>query len=588
MDHPTRRDVLKAAGVAGTTALLSDVASAAPAPAAAVIAHRSTTGVFIPPRGDSFMSFSFDTPEPSVRFAGLDVGFTIFSRENTYHLDERKLTVEATPDGVRLICDGVVWAGGQETAPGRLEANLRRAGAWIEIDATAELPGPIKAVTTIVRGLPRGKVGAGGAAPVDVHDDELLFGYPFGGGDLFGGNRARGISTPFLAIDDGAQVHFVASLDDRVRTKRFYLQPGDHGYRLEAIHEAEGWLPRTRISVPPWRIGRAASLDAALAPHVQHLERAYHIPRWDTRPDVPAWLRRTALVVAMHGMHFSGYVFNTFRRMLDILRWMAPQLPPDRVLVFLPAWDGRYYWDYPEYQAAARLGGETELRRLIAEGKRLGFRFMPMFGANTANRRLPSFAQLADAATSKIDDDRMDLDWVDWDNDRHQEGWAAYMNLGVESWRRWLTGRIAAAIDRYGIDGYFLDIVGGWVNNTRADMHEGVRQLVGDLRKRYPHVLACGEFHYDALLELIPLYQVHSAHAVPFARFFSHLSHPAPGRGSSGVHESGFSRFDPKTLSLPRREGLIPTLTVVDDTFTTHRSEMAAVIREARLRAGLG
>jgi len=108
------------------------------------------------------------------------------------------------------------------------------------------------------------------------------------------------------------------------------------------------------------------------------------------------------------------------------------------------------------------------------------------------------------------------------------------------------------------------------------------------VRARYPHVLACGEFHDDALLELIPLYHVYAAHAVPFARFFSHLSHPAPGRGSSGVHESGFSRFDPQTLSLPVRDGLLPTLTIVDDTFTAHRGEMTAVIREARRRAGPG
>jgi hypothetical protein len=63
------------------------------------------------------------------------------------------------------------------------------------------------------------------------------------------------------------------------------------------------------------------------------------------------------------------------------------------------------------------------------------------------------------------------------------------------------------------------------------------------------------------------------------------------GVAGTAVHESGFSPFDAKTLSLPRREGiipsLIPTLTVDDDTFTAHQSEMAAVIREARLRAGL-
>jgi uncharacterized lipoprotein YddW (UPF0748 family) len=43
----------------------------------------------------------------------------------------------------------------------------------------------------------------------------------------------------------------------------------------------------------------------------------------------------------------------------------------------------------------------------------------------------------------------------------------AYMNLGVASWRRWLTERIAAAVQAYDIDGYFLDIIGGRVANTR-------------------------------------------------------------------------------------------------------------------------
>jgi hypothetical protein len=96
MDGQTRRDVLKAAGVAGAAALLAAEGQAAGAAPGAVVAHRSTSGVIIPPRGASFMQWSFDTPEPSVRFAGLELGFTVFSRENAYHLDERKLTVAAT------------------------------------------------------------------------------------------------------------------------------------------------------------------------------------------------------------------------------------------------------------------------------------------------------------------------------------------------------------------------------------------------------------------------------------------------------------------------------------------------------------
>ena len=264
-------------------------------------------------------------------------------------------------------------------------------------------------------------------------------------------------------------------------------------------------------------------------------------------------------------------------RMEEILRWVATQISAGRVLVFLSSWDGRYYWDYPLYRASERMGGEAGFRRLVKESRQLGFRMMPMFGANAANRRQPAFQRVADAATRKVDGDVMDLNWVDWDNDRHQEGWLAYMNLGVDSWRQLLTERIADAIERYGVDAYFLDIIGGWVNNTRGDMHEGARCLVADLRDRYPHVLACGEMLYDALLGFIPLYQAsNSRYARKYARFFSHLSHPAPGRGSSGVHESGFGRWDPERLGL--RPGTIPTLNVVDDTFTTYREAMAAVI----------
>jgi len=175
---------------------------------------------------------------------------------------------------------------------------------------------------------------------------------------------------------------------------------------------------------------------------------------------------------------------------------------------------------------------------------------------------------------------------VDWDNDRHQEGWLSYMNLGVDSWRNLLTERIADTIDRYGVDAYFLDIIGGWVNNPQADMHEGARRMVADLRSQYPNVLVCGEMVYDALLGFIPLYHASNSRAArKYARFFSHLSHPAPGRGSSGVHESGFGRWDEATLSL--RDDTIPTLNVVDDTFTTYRTQMTAVIERAKARAGI-
>ena len=593
MSEPiSRRDLLKAAGAAAALPMvprLGRTPVGAPPQVPAILPLTSTSEVFVPPRGNAFQKFSFDFPEPSVEYQGLRFGFLVFSRENAYGLSRDAMTVEADGDALRVSCAELVWAGGQQRTAGTFSARLRRNGDWIEWDATAEMNQPIKAVTTVLRGVPRGKIAVGGNGPADTHDDEVLIGYPFGAGDLFGGNTAWSAGTPLAVVQqaDGG-CFFLSSLDDRVRAKRFFFQPGEAGYRVECVHEVEGWLDQRRVEVPAWRAGRAPSLDAAAQPHFDHIEKAYRIPRFATRDDAPAWLHETALVVALHGMHETGYVFNDFARMLEILQWIAPRIPPARVLVFLPAWDGRYYWDYPVYRPAERLGGERGFVRLIGEGQRLGFRFMPMFGANAANRRLAEFAPVADAATSKVDGDRFDIDWVDWDNDRHQEGWLSYMNLGVPSWREWLRSRIAATIDRYGVDAYFLDISGGWVNNPKADMHEGTRRLVGDLRARFPNVLACGEFLYDALAAVMPLYQVYGPRYAPFVRCFSHLSHPAPGRGSSGVHESGFGTWDASTLSLARRDGLIPTLTVVDDTFAAHQDEMAAVIRRAAEWAGIG
>lgn len=128
------------------------------------------------------------------------------------------------------------------------------------------------------------------------------------------------------------------------------------------------------------------------------------------------------------------------------------------------------------------------------------------------------------------------------------------------------------------------------MNNTKADMFEGTRELVKELNQKFPGVLACGEMYYDALMSVIPVFQVFSDRAYPqaalkYIRAYQHLSSPAPGRGSSGVHESGFRDFNPKTLDLNPHQ--IPTITIVDDTFDRYRNVMAHIIQRAKQRAGI-
>lgn len=604
-DSFSRREWLKTMGMVGAGALVApdslhaaaSIAAQVPTTpsvgaAAATVRHApgtlldlvSTSEIFIPPRGRGFQKFSFDFPEPSVAFGDYSFGFLVFTDENTYGLDRSAVKVTGDGDAMTIVCDRFIWAGGQQTAPGRLTASLRRNGATIEWDAVVDMERPVKSVTTIVRGVPRGHVSLGGGGFNDPHDNELLAGYAFGAGDLNGPGGS--MATPLLMIQTLNDVFYVSSLDSHMRPKRFYLAPGETSYRVEAVYEHDAWREDKHVSVPTWRLGRAANEQDATALHIQHIEKAFSLKSWESRSDVPAWMRNLAMVTTLHGMHYTGYMFNDFAKMLETLRWMATQIPGDRVLVFVPAWDGRYYWDYPTYKVSDRMGGDAGFRRLVDEGHKLGFKIMPMYGTNAANKKLPSWPKISGAITQKIDGNAYNLDWVDWNNDRHGDGWLGYMNLGADAWREHLEGRIADMITRYGVDAYFLDIVGGHVNSTNGDMHEGTRRLVEDLRAKYPQVACVGEMPYDALHGFIPMFQVGlGAQWSKYSRSFQHLSSPAPGRGSSGVHESGFGRFNPETLSLSPHT--IPTLQVVDDTFTKHRDVMAEIIQRAKQRAGI-
>jgi hypothetical protein len=600
-DPISRRDLIKGLGVVGASGLLKtphgETARANPSPTGVIAPPslkngeitnlNSTSEVFIPARGRGYMKFSFDFPEPSVSFGGHRFGFLVFTAENAFGLDREKMRVEVAGDTMTLTCGGFVWAGGQERGRGSLTATFRREIGKIEWDTVVEMDQPIKTVTTVIRDVPRGQVSFSGGALTDPRDNELLSGYPFGGGDLHGPGAAASMSTPLAVVQTTPDDFlFIDPLDDKVRPKRFYFQPGEKAYRVEAIYEHEGWRNDRRITVPRWRLGHARTLEGAVQAHLDFIERAFNVPGWETRADVPDWARRTALVTTLHGMHYSGYMFNDYAKMLEILRWMATQIPADRVIAFLSSWDGRYYWDYPNYKVPERMGGEAGLRKLIQEGQQLGFKMMLMFGANAANRRQPVWPKIADGSTKKIDGDIYNLNWVDWNNDRHQDGWLTYMNLGVESWRSWIENRISDIIQRFGIDAYFLDIIGGHVNDQSADMHEGTRRLVMNLRAKHPKVFCVGEMPYDALHAFIGMYHAGGGPLwQKYSRFFQHLSSPAPGRGSSGVHEAGFGRFNAETLSLS--PNAIPTLQVVDDTFTKHRDVMAAIITKAKERAGI-
>ncbi|MFQ5945007.1 MAG: hypothetical protein ACE5NC_02000 [Anaerolineae bacterium] len=531
-----------------------------------------------------YHKFSFDFRDPFIEISRYRFGFRIFTPSNTYGIDPSGLTTHSEGDRQVVRAAGLTWAGGQETAPGGVEAQFRASQGGIEWTVRAWGPEPIKAIATLLPSIPLGRIAHYDSAYQDPGEGEHLFYYPHSGR-----RYGTSISSPLLIIqppEDG--LLFVQSLDRAVRPKRFYLKPRGESFRLELIAEEEARRWAADWTSPPWRIARAETTGEIYRTHHSHLEEAYGLVPWEARADLPDWIKETQLVLSLHGTHWTGYVFNSYAQMLEILRWVSSRIEGRRVLVYLPGWDGRYYWDYPRYEAYDRMGGEEGFRRLIGDGQAMGFRFMPMFSINSSNRYDPRFRQYQEGLAHWPDGQPSWIDFVDWDNDRSVEAWQPLMNIGAPAWRELLLSRIARVVEDYGADAVFLDIAHFWQNDPRWNMYEGTVQLVEALRERFPRLLISGEWYYDALLGLFPLVQgpgdpaLYPGGLTRYVRSFGHLSHPAPGLGSTGVHEFGFRGFDAASLKL--REDQIPTVTVVDDTFQSHREVLAEIIDRAAER----
>lgn len=517
---------------------------------------------------------SYDPNDPWFDVDGWRLALQVITFENLYGLDPEATTV--TQAGVRttVACERLTWAGGRESAEGGARIEAAATDDGLEVVVSARHPNTIRCLKLMVSGLPTGEVVGAFWGRSPLPRDGTVLTYPFP------------LHTPlvFLVPPDGPHLYF-QSLDSRVRAKRFAFYEQHGALTADLIFEEAAHGMSGAITTPPWRIGRCADPDAVAARHLAHVERAYRLQPWESRPDVPAWARQIALVVALHGMHWSGYVFNTYDRMLEALRWLAGRIEGRRVLAFLPGWEGRYYWQYGDYRPEPRLGGEKGFRRLADGARELGAKLMPMFGANCANTGLPGFerwgrpAVLRSASGLEFQGNR-----PDWDVSRaHDPGWQAWLNPGAPTWRERLVERVSRLVEHYDLPAVFFDTQHVWTNDPEHPVYEGLVALRDALKARFPELLVAGEGWYDALGAVTPVSQVGAPQQWPeifsqYCRTFLHLSAGDPSRSSTGVHELGQRDFQ----LAPDALHWWPTLTVVDGTIERAPARAEEVLAQAK------
>lgn len=539
---------------------------------------------------------SFDPRDPEYEIPKLPEvrwGIQVFTTHNFYGLNPARTRLTQNESGLHLVCDELSWAGQQKHFPGRVEVHLtNEKGSWCW-QIQAEHNEPIKAIKLLLWGLPEAALAQGWWSP--THDRTqvthpttkvpLRWNYPWPEWLTAWACAGEG--------EDESGAVCVSVRDTIIRAKRLYvhLPPyNDSKPVVEIVTEQDARNWSQTMTAPQIRLRLCedkADIDSDFTEHLAFLEQTYRLPVWEERRDLPEWVRKIRLVLNLHGQHWTGYVFNDFEKMAATLRFVTQFIPGEHVLAYIPGWEGRYYYVYPNYQPGPDLGGEEGFRNLLRVARELGVHVMPMFGMHGANvRQYPEWEKAAFRSTSnryvKV------VNRPDWDGDRVGEDDQIFLNPGEPDYRKHLTEQVSRIVDEYGVEGVFLDTSACWFNDPRYNLYEGYRLLLAELHRRHPNLLIAGEGWWDALLALFPVNQswlgVERNYRYPqlltrYARALGHLAEGTPGRGSTGVHELGF-RPEPFPSHTP---GHIPALGFVDDTLECCSNEIAAICNKLNL-----
>lgn len=537
------------------------------------------------------LSFSFKNQPVDLGCCKAEV--MIYSFTNAYSLDPActELTVENSQ--IRLAAKGLLTHGGQTKAPGSATLTIMRQENRFRIDTQVfiqDASEEVRSVKVKLSGLESGSiVNLIDNRPMPVGSAGVILSYPEGW---------RSLGTPLVILTQpSGRYLFFRSLDTEVRKKTFAFSEERSGLRAELIFEENALRMGSRLTVPAWEFGFTDRPDNIYREHQRHVAAAYGLKKWEDRTDVPDWARSVSLIASIHVQHWTGYIFNDYAGILENIKRLAEKTDPKRLLVYLPGWEGRYYWKYGNYGPDERMGGADGLHHMVDSAHKLGVHLMPMYGINIAGVHHPGFMEWGDVSEARSASGNIRRGSVDWDGSRHYDhGSGRTLNPGAPKWRNRLVRQIVALSKEYGFDAAFLDIAAYWENDPNHDVYQGVCDMVSGLHANLDNFLVAGEGWYDALPAAIPLLQ--SGHtdgylhwhddADPeffntYARQFAHLCLGDPSRFSTGVHEQG---TNPRWQA-PLRKGIIPTLTIVDGTLNKAEEKVDRIIADSEEYARL-
>lgn len=513
-----------------------------------------------------FGTIGYDFKDPYIDFQGLKFAIRLSTDNNIYCPNPGQMNIKKLSENeVVLHSNSLSSAGGQVISGGSIELKLSlTADNRISISAKGSHPSEIsKTILVIIKGIKVESMVSeqSQAKGVQVFKDKkgIRVSYP-----------SRAATMPLVFFTTSNREWHVISKDRKIRKKGFACLY-DHLTNEPVIllsHDADMRKISTNIKAPQWVLGNDRPRIEVVKERCVDLEEYFSLIPFNKKHKVHKnWIDNLKVVTFLHGTHWTGYIYNTYDQMGEQLEWISQMLDGKQILVFLPAWDGRYYVNYPEHEPERRMGGSDGLKRLVKKAHRLGMKIVLMLGG--PNLSTFEFLKKNDmmGAGLKTPSGHEELqNWLDWNTDLKIETLGLIMNFGHPKYLDYMISKTSELFDIYGIDGVFLDGTLRWQNSPDYSPYEGLVKYTKEIRKKYPQKLIMGEDGYDAVYGLFDLFHTSGGplglenYLLRYTRQFYYLAYPSEN-GSAGIHEIGWSN-DSHTINNADPKYTIPSISL--------------------------
>ncbi len=513
-----------------------------------------------------FGSIGYDFKDPYVDFGGLKFAVRLSTENNIYCPNPKQLAIEKISNNeIILRSNSLSAAGGQLISKGVIQLKLSKGeNHRIKISAEASHNSELgKSILILVKGIDVKYMISEQPQANGVQEFKnkrgIRVSYP-----------SRAATMPLVFFTTPNDEWYVLSKDNEIRRKGFACF---HDYLSNEplvllSHDADMRKITNKIKTPEWVLGKDRKRIDIVKERCVDLEEHFGLTPLNLKQRAQKeWIDNLKLVTFFHGVHWTGHIFNTYDQMGEELEWITETISGKKILAFLPAWDGRYYVNYPEHKPDMGMGGSEGLKEFIKKAHRLGVKVVVMFGGpNLSTFEFLKKNRMMEAGLKTPSGQPKLQNWLDWNTDLQIETMGLIMNFGHPKYRNYMISKTEELFDTYDIDGVFLDGTLRWQNSPDYSPYEGIVEYTKEIRKRYPEKLIMGEDGYDAIYGLFDLFHTSAGplglenYLLRYTRQFYYLAYPAEN-GSSGVHEIGWSN-DSHTINSADPNYTIPSISI--------------------------